>query len=213
MKYKKHYDKDYFKWQSKIGVFGAEANKIKFNDLMPASGNILDFGCGGGYMLASFENINKYGVEINEEAINIATQNGLKIFKSSKDLPDNYFDLIISNNALDHTENPLWELKELYRSLKKDGKICIVVSCRNKTYLYDEFEKDYIFYSFAPSNLGNILNEAGFKVLESKSFIYKWVPFHILFQKLFGWKIFNLACKIYGRISNKWWQTRAVAIK
>ena len=41
--------------------------------------------------------------------------NGIEIFKSSKDLPDNYFDLIISNNALEHCDNPYLELKELYR--------------------------------------------------------------------------------------------------
>ena len=50
-------------------------------------------------------------------------KNNLVVYKSSKDIPTNYFDTIISNNALEHTDNPLIELKELYRSLKNNGII------------------------------------------------------------------------------------------
>ena len=52
-------------------------------------------------------NIQKFGVEVNETAANEARNNGLKVFKSSKDLSDNFFDLIISNNALEHCDNPI----------------------------------------------------------------------------------------------------------
>jgi len=45
--------------------------------------------------------------------------NKIKIFKSSYDLPNNFFDTIISNNDLGHTDNTLFELKDLYQSLKK----------------------------------------------------------------------------------------------
>ena len=120
MKYKKHYDKDYFKWQSKIGVFGAEANKIKFNDLMPASGNILDFGCGGGYMLASFENINKYGVEINEEAINIATQNEWDENTNEKG--------ILLEDYTGHLCTNCPEAAQIAKSLEEDSSLNVIVA-------------------------------------------------------------------------------------
>lgn len=70
-------------------------------------------------MLSTFAYIKKYGVEINSNAKKIVQKNGLKIFSKSKQLPSNFFDLVISNNALEHTDNPLFELKELNRSLKK----------------------------------------------------------------------------------------------
>ena len=54
-----------------------------------------------------FSNIQKFGVEVNETAANEARNNGLKVFKSSKDLSDNFFDLIISNHALEHCDNPI----------------------------------------------------------------------------------------------------------
>ena len=74
---------------------------------------VLDFGCRGGYLLSGFSNISKFGVEVNETAVKEAKNNGIEIFKSSKDLPDNYFDLIISNNALEHCDNPFFRTKRI----------------------------------------------------------------------------------------------------
>lgn len=117
----KHYDEKYFQYQKNIGVFGAKANRIKFEKLIFDNLKVLDFGCGGGYLLNEFKcKIDKYGIEINEVARNQAIENGLKCYKSSNELPSDYFDLIISNNALEHCENPYLELKELYRALKKN---------------------------------------------------------------------------------------------
>ena len=57
-----HYNKFYFNWQSEVGLFGAIANQIKFKSFIKNNQNVLDFGCGGGYMLSTFKNIKKYGV-------------------------------------------------------------------------------------------------------------------------------------------------------
>ena len=86
----KHYNQDYFSWQKRIGKFGAQANKIKFEKLILDNQKVLDFGCGGGYILSAYNNIDKYGVEINDSAITEAKSNGLKVFKFSKDLPSNF---------------------------------------------------------------------------------------------------------------------------
>ena len=80
---KNHYDEKYFSWQKKIGHFGGQANKIKFEKLIKKNAKVLDFGCGGGYLLSSFENVEKYGVEINQIAVKEAEKNGLKVYKSS----------------------------------------------------------------------------------------------------------------------------------
>ena len=128
---KSHYDEKYFEWQAHVGEFGALANKIKFEKIIKPNQKVLDFGCGGGYMLSTFENIDKYGVEVNKAARKVAEKK-IKVFKHSKDLPNDYFDVIISNHALEHCDNPFLELKELYRSLKKGGLICIVGPIDNK---------------------------------------------------------------------------------
>ena len=210
---KDHYNKEYFDWQKSVGQFGGQANKIKFNELISKNQKVLDFGCGGGYILSSYENIDRFGVEINDAAIEVAKKNGSKIFKSSKDLPNNFFDVIISNHALEHCDNPFLELKELYRSLKDNEKICIVVPCDNIKYKYNEKDPHKHLYSWSPSNLGNILHTAGFKVLESKPFLFKWFPHRYRLKKYMSWSIFHFLCKIWWRFDNTWYQIRAIAKK
>ena len=210
---KNHYNKEYFSWQSEVGTFGAKANKIKFEEFINPNTKILDFGCGGGYFLSSFDNIEKHGVEINEFARSEAKKNNLVVYKSSKDIPTNYFDTIISNNALEHTDNPLIELKELYRSLKNNGIICIVVPLDNKKYKFIKNDKDFHLYSWSPMNLGNILTAAGFEVIESKPFIHKWFPYYDTIKKYISWNMFHFFCRLYGSIDNKWYQVRAIATK
>ena len=211
---KKHYNEKYFEWQKKISIFGAKANKIKFDKLISDNLKVLDFGCGGGYLLNEYKcKIEKYGVEVNEVARNQAIQNGLECYKSSKELPSDYFDLIISNNCLEHTENPYLELQELYRSLKKNGKICVIVPLDSLNYKYKSDDINFHLYSWSPMNLGNILTANNFDVITSKPFIHKWIPFYFRIKKIIPWWLFHFLCFIYGRLNRKWFQTRAVAIK
>jgi len=213
MSSKDHYNEKYFSWQIYVGKFGGQANKIKFDELISENQKVLDFGCGGGYLLSSYNNIERFGVEINETAIEEAKKNGTKIFTSSKDLPDNFFDTIISNHALEHCDNPFIELKELYRSLKKNGKICIVVPCDNIKYKYNEKDPHKHLYSWSPSNLGNILYTVGFKVLETKPFLHKWFPYRYRIKNYMSWPIFHFLCRIWWRFDNSWYQIRAIAMK
>ena len=214
MTVKDHYDFNYFDWQKKIGAFGGNANKIKFKDIVTDNSKVLDFGCGGGYLLNSFDNnIEKYGVEINETARNQAINNGLKCYASSKDLPSDFFDLIISNNALEHCENPYLEIKELYRSLKSNGKICLVVPLDNPNYKYDKNDINHHLYSWSPMNIGNMLKLNNFEVISSKPFYHKWIPFYFKIKKIIPWSLFHFLCFIYGRINTKYIQIKAIARK
>ena len=213
--FNKHYNKKYFKWQSQIGEFGGKANLLKFNNLLKPGQKILDFGCGGGYLLKNINetNIKLFGVEVNKEAKKIAKTNGVKVFSNSNLLPANYFDLIISNHALEHTDNPLLELKNLHKSLKKNGHICIVVPLDNKSYSYKKNDINFHFFSWSPMNLGNILTRAGFDVIESSIFFYKWPPYYFFIKRIMPWFFFNLLCRIYSRIDTRSYQTRCLAKK
>ncbi|WP_273566223.1 methyltransferase domain-containing protein [Maribacter halichondriae] len=128
-------------------------------------------------------------------------------------MEDNFADLVISNNALEHTTHPLEELKELYRVLKPGGKIVFVVPCESISYSYKPNDINYHLYSWGPMCAGNLFNEAGFNVIESKAFKHKWPPKHRTIAKLFGRGIFNVACKIYARLETTWFQVRVVAEK
>jgi len=60
-------------------------------------------------------------------------------------------------------------------------------------------------------NLGNLFVEAGFKVIEVNPSIHKWPPFYQKIQKVFGWSVFNLLCRVWGRVERSWYQVEIVA--
>jgi SAM-dependent methyltransferase len=208
-----HYDEKYFDWQKSIGEFGGWADKTKFLKYISNNNEVLDFGCGGGYLLKNIECKKKVGVEINSSAAETARKNGLEVYKYVEDVPDNYVDTIISTNALEHTHHPLDELKKLYKKLKSNGKIIFVVPCENISYKYKPNDINQHLYSWSPMCIGNLFVLAGFSVIESKSYIHKWPPHYRKIAKIGGRKIFDIACRIYGQIERKWFQVEIVAEK
>jgi SAM-dependent methyltransferase len=207
-----HYDKRYFDWQKSIGEFGGWANKTKFSEYIDKENDVLDFGCGGGFLLKNIECKKKAGVEINPTAAETARNNGLEVYHSSDEVPDEYVDIIISNNALEHTHYPLDELKKLFKKLKPDGKIIFVVPCENISYHYKPNDINQHLYSWSPMGIGNLFSTAGFSVIESKPYIHKWPPDYIKAAK-FGRKVFDMVCRIYGQYERTWFQVRIIAKK
>ncbi len=98
-----HYDNKYFAWHAPLGEFGGWANQSKFIEFINADSKVLDFGCGGGYLLKNISCKKKVGVEVNPSAVEIAKKNGVEVFGSVREVPDTYVDVVISNNALEHT--------------------------------------------------------------------------------------------------------------
>ena len=46
-----HYNDEYFSYQKKMGFFSAEIDLIKFQKHISEEDRILDYGCGGGFLL------------------------------------------------------------------------------------------------------------------------------------------------------------------
>lgn len=213
MKHETHYTADYFKWQGAIGEFGGWANLDKFRDYINPEDVVLDFGCGGGYLLKNINCKEKIGIEINDSARAKALDSGASCYKYATEVDDNRVDLIISNNALEHTTHPLRELQELYRILKPGGRIVFVVPCEAIKNKYNPDDVNYHLYSWSPMCLGNLFNEAGFNVMESKAYKHKWPPKYEKIARAFGRGGFNFFCRLYARIETSWYQVRVVANK
>ena len=66
-----YYDNKYFDdYQKKIGEFGGKANLFKFKKFINHDSKVLDFGCGGGFLLNNINCSYKAGIEINSVARN-----------------------------------------------------------------------------------------------------------------------------------------------
>lgn len=211
-----HYDKSYFDWQKNIGAFGGWANSYKFKKTIKKDDVVIDFGCGGGFLLGHLDCRHKIGIEPNASAADVITGQGIQHFLSPsaalQSLGKESVDVIISNHALEHTLNPLEELKALSGMLKKGGSIHFFVPCDSVNYAYNPDDINYHLYSWSPQNLGNLFCEAGFEIVHSKPYIHKWPPYYQYFAKL-GWPVFNVICKVYAHFSRSWWQVEVLAKK
>jgi SAM-dependent methyltransferase len=209
----KHYDAKYFAWQATVGEFGGWANLTKFNRWVRVTDTVLDFGCGGGYLLKQLPCARKLGVEPAAPAAAVARGNGVEVFTRAEDVPDNVVDVVISNHALEHTLFPLTELRMLLTKLRPGGKIVFVVPCESIHYAYRPNDINHHLQTWSPMCLGNLFTEAGFNVIESKAYIHKWPPGARHIARLGGRWGFDLACRIYGQLARTWFQVRIVAEK
>lgn len=206
-----YYDEKYFGWQATIGEFGGWASQSMFIEYISSDSRVLDFGCGGGFLLKNINCSKKVGVEINPSAAESAKKNGIEVFSNVEDVPDDYVDVIISNNALEHTLQPYKELKDLHRKLQVGGKIIFVVPCESISYSYQQNDINHHLFSWSPMCIGNLFTEAGYSVMESKAYIHKWPPMYSLIARVGGRRLFEIACRVYGRIARSWFQVRVVA--
>src|SRR5258706_5168660 len=64
-----HYGEHYFNdFQREVGEFGGKANKFMFENHISPSDTVLDFGCGGGFLLNNLNCNKKIGVDLNPVA-------------------------------------------------------------------------------------------------------------------------------------------------
>ena len=191
-----HYKKEYFEWQKEYGEFGGTSNLFKFEKYISENDNVIDFGAGGGYLLSNIVCKNRLGIEINDVARDYSIKNGIPSVKNPDEIDDNWADVIISNHALEHVENPLFELKRLSKKLKNNGKIVFVVP-HEKRKKYDPDNIHQHFFTWAEINLGNLFNHAGFKVLKVEDLKYTNLPNYRIMRKLLGLDLFYIFGKIY----------------
>jgi len=175
----KHYDEAYWKFQKEIGTLGGLLNKFKFNYVIKPELSVLDFGCGGGYLLSNYTCSKKVGVELNPHARKTAAEFGIETYATLLEVPSEYVDVVISNHALEHVENPLEILKQILRVLKTGGTAVIVVPCEQPTessFYYKDNDVNNHLFTWCPMTLGNLGKAAGFEVRESVNFQHQWIP-------------------------------------
>ncbi|HVP37001.1 MAG TPA: class I SAM-dependent methyltransferase [Terriglobales bacterium] len=95
-------------------------------------GRLLDIGCGSGEFLNQMKNFGweVYGVEINQESADIGNKRGLNIFcgeLGGADFPENFFDVVVLSQILEHVYSPGSYLEEIHRLLKEGGILIVGV--------------------------------------------------------------------------------------
>ncbi len=196
-----HYKEDYFNWQKNIGAFGGKANLFKFREHINPEYRILDFGSGGGFLLANIEAKEKIGIEINETARSQANEQGITTVASPDEIEDGWADLVISNHALEHVNDPLMEIRRLRKKIKPGGKIVLVVPYEKKN-RYKANDINFHLFTWSEMNLGNLFTLAGYEIEDVSEIKHRWPPNFLKIHKLFGESIFNSVCKFYGLLKS-----------
>ena len=196
------YNKEYWEYQKGIGEKVHHTNYVnsKFISKIKSSDIVLDFGCGGGYILNSIDCKKKIGIEINPSAQIKAKEFNIEIFESFNSLKEETIDVIISNSALEHIINPIEILIESNRVLKKKGKLMISVPHEDLSYGYVKDDINQHFYTWSPMSIGNLIQKAGFKIEEVKTTKIIQPPLASKVFKLFGLKGYRIFGKFYRMI-------------
>jgi SAM-dependent methyltransferase len=138
----------------------------RFSPYVKASDTVLDFGCGGGFMLARLPAKRRIGVEVNEATWADARARGIEVFASTSEVPEGSVDVVVSNHTLEHTLDPYGELVELHRALRDGGRLVLAVPIDDwrRPFNPAEVDTDQHLYTWTPRLLHHLLEHAGFRV-------------------------------------------------
>lgn len=165
----------YFGRQLAVAPVRAELNRRKFEAHIGPEDVVVDFGCGGGFTLAALPGKVKIGVEANDHGRAMAERLGIRAVAASDELAPGTADVVLSNHALEHTLQPMTELRHLYRVLKPGGRLLLHVPINDWRVQRDPDAPDpnHHLYTWTPLLLANLLREAGFEVLQCRVAHYR----------------------------------------
>lgn len=153
-------------------------NLRPLEELMPPvqGRRLLDVGCHIGVFLeiAQERGWDAWGVEPSHWAARKAQSRGLRVIEGTLDdahLAEESFDVITMWDVIEHLTDPLGELRESHRLLKKGGLICIHTMniesplARLMGPRWPWLMEMHLYY-FSPRTLGEMLRKAGFTVVK-----------------------------------------------
>lgn len=129
-----------------------KGNRVELKNFIPSNSNrVLEIGCGEGGFRDSFSReVEYWGIEPNFEAYKVAKNNLYKIYNNTYEevegsIPNDYFDLIVCNDVIEHMVDHDIFFKNIKDKMKKDGRL--LISVPNVRYIYNLyeliFEKDW----------------------------------------------------------------------
>jgi SAM-dependent methyltransferase len=129
--YSTWYMADWPKWKKRRIV------KIIRSLKLPATGKILDYGCGSGVFTRVLKEAlptwEVYGSDISEEGLKLARKISSDInYVTSQNLKRGYFDLIFSHHVLEHVDDIFSVKEDLNSYAKREAVMVHILPCGNK---------------------------------------------------------------------------------
>jgi SAM-dependent methyltransferase len=206
--------KEYFAWQSGGGALAAQIQSHTFAQYVKHDNTVIDFGCGGGFLLAHLDCKRRYGVEINAIARQHAQSLGVHCVADAAALQDEIADVILTNHALEHVPYPIGALSTLRNKLRTEGLliVCVPMESWRIHRKYDPSDSNHHLHTWTPQLLGNTLYEAGFEVVSVSGRVVAWPGrWTVACYGRLPYFLFRIICWCYGKLSGKGHEVLAVA--
>jgi SAM-dependent methyltransferase len=172
-----YYEQDYANYYNRPGT--EEFHKKRYQTMIDWMGNylpdsfqfktVLDVGCGQGWAMDAFKNkysqISITGLDPSHYNVKVAEARGFEVIlgKVEELSFKKKFDLVYSNNVIQHVNDSKQFLKEL--SARIDDQGVIIVTCPDGSIPNIELLWADQNYSFLPEHLINLGKELGFEIL------------------------------------------------
>jgi 2-polyprenyl-3-methyl-5-hydroxy-6-metoxy-1,4-benzoquinol methylase len=131
-----------------------QANRNELAGLLPEKyKKVLEIGCGEGNFINCLKQPDEvWGIEPNQYAAQIASKKMTKVMVGKyqdflSDLPDDYFDLVICNDVIEHMEDHDWFFDSIKKKMSKNSHLIgSVPNIRHITSLYKLLiNKDWLY--------------------------------------------------------------------
>ncbi len=145
---------------------------------------VLDVGANTGVFLNELKpyTAKLYGVEPSDEAAEHCSVQGLEVQNAvigQADLPDEFFDIAVLWDVVEHLYDPNQDIQTIFRKLKPGGFIFIsthdidglfarLTGAKYPMLMYQHF------FHFSRRSLALMLQKAGFEVIKIKGFMKSW---------------------------------------
>jgi SAM-dependent methyltransferase len=92
----------------------------------------------------------------------------------------NTFDLIICNNVFEHLSDPIKGASEVYRCLKKDGELFLVVP-----FLFPLHDEPFDFFRYSSEGLKVLFNKFNLVYIQNINYLFQFNKFVLYFVGVF----------------------------
>ena len=156
-------------------------------------GNILEIGCGIGNFTLTLEKMGKViAIDIDKNLINKLKKSNSNIRAGYGDIEkgqyffkEKLFDTVVCINVLEHINNDTEALKNMFKLLKKDGYLILLVPIYD--FLFGEIDRAVLhFRRYYPKTLTKKMEEIGFTINSHRK---------LNFLGAIGWFVFGRILK------------------
>jgi 2-polyprenyl-3-methyl-5-hydroxy-6-metoxy-1,4-benzoquinol methylase len=191
----------YFEYQNSRGELGGRLTAKRLQSYIAPTDSVLDFGCGGGWLLKALTCRSKIGVEPNPSARIQCESNGVLAVAQIAEVHEKV-DVVISNHSLEHVPYPIEALRQMRALLREEGRLVLVTPIDDwrmqSRYVPDEI--NHHLHTWNPQLIGNTLAEAGFRPKSIHILTKAWPPRVEALHRLLPAPIFEVACSVWGAI-------------